>query len=108
MKMWKAASSVFQGGTHQINALKGKRVRAKSILSYAHVYDPVDNRHETTTIQSGVVGFVSNPLGMDLLIAYPKENHMSSESLVTLMRNCMFFVVVVNGVTFRAQFEVEL
>lgn len=108
MKTWKAASAVFQGGTQQINALKGKRVRATSTLTSARVYDPIYNRQDTTTIQRGAIGFVSNPLGSDVLIAYPKQEHAQAASLDALMRNCMFFVVVVNGPTFKAQFEIEL
>jgi hypothetical protein len=108
MKAWKAASTVFQGGTQQINALRGKRVRAKSVLNSARVYDPIYNRQDTTTIQRGAVGFISNPLADELLIAFPKQEPAQSNSLEALMRNCMFFVVVINGPTFKAQFEIEL
>jgi len=108
MKTWKAASIVFQGGTQQINALRGKRVRTKAVLSSARVYDPVYNRQETTDLQRGAVGFVSNPLADDLLIAFPKQEHTQPSSLEALMRNCMFYVVVVSGPTFKTQFDVEL
>ena len=108
MKAWKAAGAFFQGGTQQINALKGKRVRSTSILTSARVYDPVHNRQDTTTIERGVIGFVSNPLGNELLIAYPRQEHAHSPSLDALMRNCMFFVVIVNAPTFKDKFEVEL
>jgi len=108
MKGWKAASMVFQGGKQQINDLRGKRVRTKVILTSARVYDPIWNRLDTATIQRGSVGFVSNPLADDLLIAFPKQEHTQSNSLEALMRNCMFFVVVINAPTFKTQFEVEL
>jgi hypothetical protein len=108
MKTWKAASTVFQGGTQQINTLKGKRVRSNSVLLSARVYDPIYNREETATIPRGAIGFVSNPLGNELLIAYPKQEHTQTGSLEALMRNCMFFVVVINGPTFKAQFDVEI
>ncbi len=108
MKTWKAASAVFQGGTQQINALRGKRVRTKAVLSSARVYDPIYNRQETTDLQRGTVGFVSNPLADELLIAFPRQEHTRPNSLEALMRNCMFFVVVINGPTFKAQFDVEL
>jgi hypothetical protein len=108
MKTWKAVSAVFQGGSQQINALRGKRVRTKAALSSARVYDPVYNRQETTDVQRGAVGFVSNPLADELLIAFPKQEHTQSGSLEALMRNCMFYVVVINGPTFKDQFDVEL
>jgi hypothetical protein len=108
MKTWKAASAFFQGGTSQINGLKGKRVRSTSVLTSARVYDPVYNRPDTATIERGAIGFVSNPLGNELLIAYPKQGHTQIVSLDALMRNCMFFVVVVNGPTFKDEFEVEV
>jgi hypothetical protein len=108
MKTWKPASALFQGGAQQINALKGKRVRATSNLTSARLYDPTHDRQETTTIQRGATGFISNPLGSDLLIAYPKQEYSQTASLDALMRNCMFFVVVVNGPTFKARFEVEV
>jgi hypothetical protein len=108
MKTWKAASAFFQGGTQQINSLKGKRVRSTSVLSSARVYDPIYNRQDTATIERGTIGFVSNPLGSELLIAYPKQEYAQNASLDALMRNCMFFVIVVNGPTFKDKFEVEL
>jgi hypothetical protein len=108
MKIWKAASAFFQGGTQQINSLKGKRVRSTSVLTSARVYDPIYNRPDTATIDRGAIGFVSNPLGNELLIAYPKQEHAQIVSLDALMRNCMFFVVVVNGPTFKDKFEVEV
>ncbi len=108
MKTWKAVSAVFQGGTQQINALRGKRVRTKAVLTAARVHDPIYNRQETTDLQRGAVGFVSNPLDDEVLIAFPKQEHTQPSSLEALMRNCMFFVVVINGPTFKAQFEVEL
>jgi hypothetical protein len=107
MKTWKAAAAFFQGGAQQINSLKGKRVRSTSVLTSARVYDPIHNRPDTATIERGAIGFVSNPLGNELLIAYPKQEHAQAVSLDALMRNCMFFVVVVNGLTFKDKFEVE-
>ena len=108
MKTWKAASALFQGGTQQVNSLKGKRVRSTSVLTSARVYDPIYNRPDTATIECGKIGFVSNPLGNELLIAYPKQEHTQIVSLDALMRNCMFLVVVVNGSTFKDRFEVEV
>lgn len=108
MKSWKAASTFFLGGTQQINSLKGKRVRSTSVLTSARVYDPIHNRPDTATIERGAIGFVSNPLDNELLIAYPKQEHAQVVSLDALMRNCMFFVVVVNGPTFKDKFEIEV
>src|ERR1700751_3854648 len=108
MKTWRAASAFFQGGTQQINSLKGRGVQSTSVLPPARVYDPIHNRSDTATIERGAIGFVSNPLGNELLIAYPKQEHAQAISLDVLMRNCMFFVVVVNGPTFKDKFEVEL
>jgi hypothetical protein len=88
MKTWRAASAFFQGGTQQINSLKGKRVRSTSVLTSARVYDPIHNRPDTATIERGAIGFVSNPLGNELLIAYPKQEHAQIVSLDTCATAC--------------------
>src|SRR5690242_8629747 len=106
MNTWRAASVIFQGGKQQINSLKGKRVRTKSQLLSARVYDPIFNRQDTTNVQAGAVGFVSNALGEDLLVAFPKQQGLQPASLEALTRG-MFFVVIINAPTFRAQFEIE-
>jgi len=107
MPTWKPASTVFQGGTQQIEAMKGKRVRTTRPLLSARLHDPVNSRDQTTDLARGAVGLVANPLKDDLLIAYPKLASTVVSTLDALMRSGAFLVVVVNGPTFKAAFEVE-
>lgn len=106
MAGWRPASAAFQGGTQQINGLKGRRVRARSSIFAAHLFDPIHNKQETTTIHAGAIGFVTNPHGACLLVAFSKDGRVCP-NLEALSRTNQFFVVIINEPTFKATFEVE-
>ena len=106
MAGWRSAAAAFQGGTQQINGMKGKRVRARSSLFSANLFDPINNRQETTTIQAGAIGFVTNPHGACLLVAFSKDGK-PCPNLEALTRTHQFFVVIINEPTFKATFEIE-
>ena len=107
MSSWKPAFSVFQGGTQQIKELKGKRVRAKVALSSIRIYDPIHHQQTTADLEEGSVGFVTAPQGADLLVAFPEEPNSSPQVLEALVRSGRFFVVQINGPTFKQRFDVE-
>ena len=107
MKTWKLASATFQGGTQEIGALIGKKVRLRVNLFSVLIYDAIANTRETTDLQRGAIGFVTNPKGADLLIAYSTKPITNAPSLNALKNSGAFFVVLVNSATFKAQFEIE-
>jgi hypothetical protein len=108
MPTWKPVAAVFHGGTQQLTALKGKRVRTKSALLSARVYDPVHHSQTTTSIALGSIGFVANPLEDNILIAFAKQPSAQYASLEALSRGNAFIVIVVNAPTFKAQFDIEV
>ena len=61
MLNWKPAFSVFQGGTQQVKALIGKRVRVKQNLYSAAIYDSIHKKHNTTDLKKGAIGVIANP-----------------------------------------------
>lgn len=104
---WKPAYAVFLGGTQQIRGLVGARVRTRTRLLSFPLFDPIHNTHATTDLVAGAVGFVANPHGTDLLIAFPAHPGTSPASLADLQRIGHFKVVIVNEPTFKQQFDVE-
>ena len=110
MSTWKPASSLFLGGTEQIKALKGRKVRPQMALQGALVYDPIHNRDDRFTVHAGMIGFVANPhpSRADLLIAFSMTPSSNAGSLDALVRTGTFKVVVVNEPTFKFHFEVEI
>ena len=107
MVRWKSASAVFQGGTAQVLALKGKRVRARAALQGIQLNVVEGNPPQTADVPLGSVGLIANPSGADILIAMPKALGVSVTTLDALTRSGAFMVVRVNWSTFREQFEVE-
>ena len=107
MPTWKPASAVFAGGTEQIKALVGARVRNRVHLGSVPLFDPIHNTHATIGLSPGTVGFIANPVGANLLIAISPLPGPAPTSLAQLQRTGHFRVVVVNEPTFKHQFEVE-
>lgn len=111
MSTWQPASSVFSGGTQEIKALLGRRVRTTASISGLLVYDPnpAQKKHETFDLSHGRVGFVghSSPQRHDLLVAFPINRSSNPPSLEALSRSGSFKVVVVNAPTFKHKFEIE-
>jgi len=107
MGTWKPASGVFLGGTQQIKSLVGARVRTRTHLLSFPLFDPIQNAPATTDIPVGTVGFVANPQGDSLLIAFPSQPGHVPRSLTELQRGGRFKVVIVNEPTFKQQFDVE-
>jgi hypothetical protein len=107
MPTWKPASAVFLGGTQQIKALIGARVRNRVHLGSVPLFDPIHHKQATTELIAGTVGFVANPNGANLLLAFASAPGQIPASLAQLQRTGNFRVVVVNEPTFKLQFEVE-
>jgi|GEM_PF-5692976 len=107
MVRWKSASAVFQGGTAQVLALKGKRVRARSALQGVQVNVLEGNPPQTANVPLGSVGLIANPSGADILIAMPRALGMAVTTLEALTRSGAVTVIRINWPTFREQFEVE-
>ena len=107
MSSWKPASAVFLGGTQQIKALVGVRVRTRTSLQSFPLFDPFRKTPGTTNLAAGAVGFVANPQDANLLIAFPSSAGVVPASLKDLQRTGFFKVVVVNEPTFKHQFDVE-
>jgi len=114
--MWKAASTMFVGGTDGVNKLKGRKVRTRAQLSSVHLYDPSARKQQTILLKNGSIGWVANPLpfdagimkGLGILIAFSTGQPNPTETLETLTRSGKFQVVVVNEPTFKMQFEIEV
>ncbi len=108
MPIWKNASVVFLGGTEQVKQLYGRRVRARVPLQLS-LYDPINNRQETTQIAAGTIGLVSrpHPTKFDFLIAFAKKPIAPVTTIEKLMQGGDFKVVMVNEPTFKQQFEIE-
>ena len=107
MTTWKPASSVFLGGTQQIKSLVGTRVRTRMPLLSCALFDPIHGTQETIDLPRGSMGYVANPHGQWLLIAFPSPPAVLPSSLAELQRLGSFKVVMVNEPTFKLQFDVE-
>ena len=110
MSKWKPAASVFFGGTNQIQAIKGKKVRTRVPLLNIRVYDPNNSRIETFSLNKGAIGLVANPHPNhpELLIAFPLNSVLEPTTLDNLMKSGQFKVIIVNEPTFKMQFEIEM
>lgn len=110
MKTWQKAVTVFHGGSQQVKAFHGKRVRASRILELqAYPADPAKPDAQIS-IAAGAIGFVGYPYphGNELLLAFPKNPKQPVASIDELTRSKPFFVARVNEPTFKAWFEVEV
>src|SRR4051812_11687597 len=110
MTQWIPVGWDFDGSTEGIRRLQGKRVRNRSALLAAGVYDPINPAaRETYDVPAQTTGFVANPHPnlRDLLVAVPAGANQLAGSLDALARSGNFKVIVVNAPTFRLQFEWE-
>ncbi len=107
MTRWKPASAVFHGGTQQLLSLRGHRVRTRVPLLQMPINGAARGSPQTLDVPVGSVGLLANPLGEDILIAFPALHGAPLTTLDALMRSTAFNVVRINWPTFRAQFEVE-
>lgn len=108
MPSWQPASAVFLGGTQQIKAMIGARVRNRVHLGSVPLFDPIHHTQATTELLPGTQGFVANPSGANLLVAFsPLPGRPRFDSLAQLQRTGSFKVAVINEPTFKQQFEVE-
>jgi hypothetical protein len=107
MQTWKPAGSVFQGGTQEVLALKGKRVRARRILLGMRVHTGISGSEQSKDVAAGECGFIANPQGSDILIAFPRDPSQRFANIDALTRHFAFDVIVVNWPTFKIQFDVE-
>ncbi len=106
--MWKDASKVFLGGTEQIKALYGKRIRAKTSLQGANVFDPAATKPQTINIAKDWIGFVArpHPTRFNFLLAFPTDQSKVPSTIEGLKAGT-FKVVEINEPTFKLQFQVE-
>jgi hypothetical protein len=104
--MWKSAALVFHGGTQQVIALKGKRVRTRALVR-ANLYDPIHKTQKSIDIVPGSVGLIANPIADQILIAFAKHSSPPITNIDALKRTNDFNVAVVNWPTFRMQFEID-
>ncbi len=110
MSTWKPASTIFHGGTDQMKALKGRRVRTRTPIHGILVYDPINGRHESFDLHLGAIGLVANPhpTRHEFLVAFSLSAGQPVTTLDQLAKSGAMKVVVVNEPTFRMQFDIEL
>lgn len=110
MSLWKPTAAVFFGGTEQMKALTGRKVRTRVPLQNIAVYDPIHGKQETFSLRQGAVGLIANPhpVRFDFLIAFPVNGGQQVTSLDQLSRSGAFKVLVINEPTFKMQFEIEM
>lgn len=109
MSDWKPASSVFYGGTTQIQAIKGRRVRARVPLLEFNVFDENHPGVEKYSLHPGAIGLIASPHPdyPALLIAFSTDSALVLTTLDALARSGRFKVVEVNEPTFKLQFDIE-
>lgn len=107
---WKLAGSIYRGGSQEVRALLGKRVRARTAMSACRVYDPIGHKQETTDIAllaEGLVGHVPAGQFDQVLLAFPAEHGARLTSLEQAARHKIRSILV-NWPTFRANFDIDL
>ena len=108
---WRHADTLFIGGSEQVKALTGRRVRARCALLGANVYDPDNGPSKKIDVAMWSSGFVANPhpTRADVLIALPRPHTPGAQAttLEELTRRGGFDVIFVNYRTFREQFDIE-
>jgi hypothetical protein len=105
--MWKPAATVFPGGSQQVTALRGRRVRNRVPLLRAAIHDPIHHHQTTIDVRAYSIGFVASPVNDQVLIAYSKSDAPMT-TIENLMRTGAFDVIRVNWVTFRLQFDIDV
>lgn len=110
MILWRHADTLFIGGSEQVKALTGRKVRARTALLRCNLFDPVVAQPAFINVAALAVGFVANPHPelAALLIALPKPNSAAARAatLDELTRTGGFDVIIVNYPTFRQQFDI--
>lgn len=109
MAIWKPASTIFHGGTDQIKALQGRKVRARAPIHGILVYDPVHGKQESFDLHLGAVGLVANPhpTRNEILVAFPVNRGQAPTTLDQLARSGSMKVLVINEPTFKWQFDIQ-
>jgi len=104
------AGASFVGGTEQVRRLQGRKVRTRTALHAANVYDPISNKSATAHVGANSIGIIANPHPTQnaLLIAFPTNPSTPISTLDDMMKRGNFTVIVVNQPTFRQQFEIEI
>jgi hypothetical protein len=110
--MWKQVQDVFKGGTADLRSLSGKRVRTRVLFTNCPTYDPTKPGHQGSpvTLRVGLEGLIGHiPEGkLDMVVlAFPKSGAQPPQSLDQLAR-MPFDSVLVNGTTFRRQFDIDI
>ncbi|MFO1311556.1 MAG: hypothetical protein U1F41_05755 [Burkholderiales bacterium] len=108
MAIWKAAATCFDGSTQSIRALKGRRVRTRTALLGLARHDPATANPRPFDVAAGTEGFVGFPHAdmRSLLVVFPNNPASMASGFDALARSGEFRVAVVNGPTFKLQFEV--
>ena len=110
MATWKPAATCFDGSTDGIRALKGRRVRTRHALLGLPRHDPAAASSKSFDVAAGTEGFVGYPHAdmRSLLIVFPNNPAAMANGFDALARSGEFRVAVVNGPTFKLQFEVAV
>ena len=107
---WKLAGTLFRGGTLEVRALLGKRVRARRLLSGCRLFDPSGREHETTDIvmaAEGLIGYVPTGQLDQILLVFPIERGVRLLSLDQAARQRIQSVLI-NWPTFRDAFDIDV
>ena len=104
---WKPAGAVFQGGTKELLALKGRQVRSRNKRLQVCVYVPQETEARALDVELGSMGLLANPLGANVLIAIPRVQGGKLTTLDAITRSGAFDVISINWPTFQMQFDIE-
>jgi hypothetical protein len=110
--MWKPVQEVFKGGTAELKSFSGKRVRTRVLFSGCPTYDTTKpgNRGTPVTLRvglEGLVGLVPEGNPDMVVLAFPRSGVRPPQSLQQLAR-MPFDSILVNWVTFRRQFDIDI
>jgi len=98
---------VWQGGTLEAQALKGKRVRATTTQQY-YTYDGTTDRLKLpVTVQACTEAFVGYSKGTSIILAMSKGNSLLPHNLERLTRSDAFIALSLGWDEFRNNLEID-
>lgn len=106
---WTPVVKVWQGGTEEAKALFGKRVRTTEALTFSEFIAQDRDLGIQVSVKKGAIGFVGQPFGLFVIIAFPKDEKMVTTSLAALARSPKNFVSHrATWDTFQHHYEIEV
>jgi hypothetical protein len=104
---WVPADRVFRGGTEEVKALYGRRVRSRMPVA-PNRFHGVDMRAgDPVALPALTVAFVGRPVRDMVVLAVPTPPVVPGLTLAMLERRGVFTAVLVNWPTLRTAFEIE-